>query len=380
VVSLLGDSITWLGIALLAFQLAGEDAAVVLAVALTLRVVAFVIFSPYAGVLVDRLDRKKILIVAQLCRMAAIASLPFVQTAGQIYIIIFVVNIFRAFFVPALRAAIPQLVPGRSMYRKAIALYSGTYQVLGILGPAAAGVLAAWLGVRDIFFIDAVTFLIATGIIVSLPAMLTAEIEDSKSEKKKKTWAAIKKGTLPLFKNTKLRFILFLQLAASVVGAQVLVNSVGYVKGTLALGSAEYGWVMSIYAVGAALAAFLIGSLQDRYQLTHLALIGALITTIAVLPGNFVGLSFLLILWLVSGFGQSFVNVPMQTLIADEIPEHQHGRVYGAQFAWSHLWWALAYPLAGLLGKGLQDPFFFWGGIIGIVLAGICWLFLHPKE
>jgi len=60
-ISLLGDAFTWVGIALLAYQFGGANSAVILSTALTLRVIAFIIFGPYAGVLADRIDRKKIL-------------------------------------------------------------------------------------------------------------------------------------------------------------------------------------------------------------------------------------------------------------------------------------------------------------------------------
>lgn len=53
--NLLGDALTWLGLALLAFEIAGKDSAVVLSGALTLRVTAFVLLSPFAGMLADRL-------------------------------------------------------------------------------------------------------------------------------------------------------------------------------------------------------------------------------------------------------------------------------------------------------------------------------------
>jgi MFS transporter, NRE family, putaive nickel resistance protein len=57
-ISVFGDALTWLGLALLAYELAGKDSAVVLSVALTLRVTAFVILSPIAGAIADRLDRQ----------------------------------------------------------------------------------------------------------------------------------------------------------------------------------------------------------------------------------------------------------------------------------------------------------------------------------
>jgi NRE family putative nickel resistance protein-like MFS transporter len=61
-ISLFGDALKWLGLALLAFEVAEKDSGVVLSVALTLRVTAFVILSPLAGAIADRLDRKNILI------------------------------------------------------------------------------------------------------------------------------------------------------------------------------------------------------------------------------------------------------------------------------------------------------------------------------
>ncbi len=60
-ISLLGDAFTWVGIALLAFQFGGQNSAAILSTALTLRVTAFILFGPYAGVLADRIDRRKIM-------------------------------------------------------------------------------------------------------------------------------------------------------------------------------------------------------------------------------------------------------------------------------------------------------------------------------
>ena len=58
-ISLLGDAFSWVGLALLAYQIDKENSPVILATALTLRVTAFIIFSPFAGVLADKVERKK---------------------------------------------------------------------------------------------------------------------------------------------------------------------------------------------------------------------------------------------------------------------------------------------------------------------------------
>ena len=79
--------------------------------------------------------------------------------------------------------------------------------------------------------------------------------------------------------------------------------------------------------------------------------VGTVLITMALLPANLVNLSGLLLLWEIAGVGQTLVNVSTQTLIVDQVAVEVQGRVYGAYFAWSHLWWAIAYPLAGWMGS-----------------------------
>src|SRR6478672_5263817 len=171
-ISLLGDAFTWVGIALLAFQFGGQNSAAILSIALTLRVIAFILFGPYAGVLADRIDRKKIMYITHFVRMAIVSCLPFVNKAWQIYILIFLLNIFNAFFTPAYQAAIPQSIKSEKNYSSGIALSNATNQLLGVLGPGLAGGVAAWLGARQIFFVDAASFIIAAVIILTLPSLL----------------------------------------------------------------------------------------------------------------------------------------------------------------------------------------------------------------
>ena len=140
-ISLLGDAFTWVGIALLAFQFGGTHSAAILSAALTLRVTAFIIFGPYAGVIADRIDRKKIMYITHFVRMAIVGCLPFVATAWQIYVLIFFLNIFNAFFTPAYQAALPQSIHIKKNYSSGIALSNATNQLLGVLGPGIAGCL-----------------------------------------------------------------------------------------------------------------------------------------------------------------------------------------------------------------------------------------------
>src|SRR5215217_7108401 len=197
-ISLLGDAFTWVGIALLAFQFGGENSAAILSTALTLRVTAFILFGPYAGVLADRVDRKKIMYITHFVRMGIVGCLPFVTETWQIYILIFVLNIFNAFFTPAYKAAIPQSIKNQDNYSAGIALSNAINQLLGVLGPGLAGGMAAWLGVRQIFFVDAATFIIAAVFILTLPSLLI-ETKEKSDIVQAKIWTDIVKGTRLLF-------------------------------------------------------------------------------------------------------------------------------------------------------------------------------------
>lgn len=378
-ISLLGDAFTWVGIALLAFQFGGNHSAAILSTALTLRVSAFIIFGPYGGVLADRIDRKKILYTTHFVRMAIVACLPFVTTAWQIYVLIFFLNIFNAFFTPAYQAALPQSIKIKKNYSSGIALSNATNQLLGVLGPGIAGGIAAWLGARQIFFVDAVSFIIAAVFILTLPSLLVVKKSDAKKQIPK-VWADVLKGTRLLFTNKALRFALLIELVSAIAGAQILVNTVGYIKGQLHLTDKHYGYAMAAFGVGAAIAAFASGNLDRSKNRIVSLMAGGGLVCVSIAFGNYVAFIPLLILWLIAGFGQTLAEMPSQILIAEKIKKEEHGKVYGAHFAWSHLWWAFAYPIAGYVGVHFQNREFLIGAVLSIVLFTVITLIFFQRN
>lgn len=347
-VSLLGDALTWVGLALLAFKLAGNQSALVLSTALTLRVITFVVVSPLAGAIADRFDRKYLLAGAHVARMAVVGLLPWMTAVWQLYGLILALNIGNALFTPTYKATIP-LVTDSEDYPQAIALASATGQLLGVIGPGIAGGVAAFLGLKQVFYLDALSFLIAALLIITLPNQLRASEYPAPKWTIAAAWQDIRVGTNLLWGQPQLRYALGMQLVAAIAGAQILVNTVGYVQGELGLSSVHYGWVMAAFGMGAFL--FTSGVAMMNTPSCRLQFIGwgAVLMSVALLPASHAGWFALMGLWVLAGGGESWINVPTQTLIADYIPVPFQGRVYGAHFAWSHLWWVLAYPLASWL-------------------------------
>ncbi len=377
-ISLLGDAFTWVGLALLSYQFGKDRVAIILSTALTLRVSAFILFSPFAGVLADRISRKTILYTTHFIRMGIVACLPFVHAEWEIYALVFLLNVFNAFFTPTYRSVIPQVVDHRH-YRQAVGLSTATFQTLGVLGPGLAGVLAVWFGARQIFFIDAASFVIAAVLILILPADKLQKIIKQKG-KAFTAWHDTLKGIRLLFSNPLVRFALMIEFVSAIAGAQILVNTVGHIKTGLHLDDKHYGWAMAAFGIGASIAAFVAGSL-DKTKTRRISLIaGALILAITISITNFVNYPAMLGLWIFAGLGQSLAEMPSETLIGENIADNEQGKVYGSHFAFSHLWWAIAYPIAGFMGSRFPDKDFFYGGLISLAFLAIALTFgRRPK-
>jgi MFS transporter, NRE family, putaive nickel resistance protein len=376
-ISLLGDALTWLGLALLAVDLAGDRAPGILATALTCRIIAFIVCAPFVGMIADKLDRKSILVGTHLVRMLLVGLLPFVQTIWQLYAIVLVINIFHACFTPTYQATIP-IVTEPQEYAPAMALASATYQTLSTIGPGLAGVVAGWLGARTIFWLDSGSFFLAALVIISVRQPLTATSSSPEVAPQTSYWSRLTNGTRLLFGDGFLRYALALQLVGAIIGGQVLVNSVSYIRSILHLGDREYGWAMMAFGVGMVIAALIVAKTQ-AYLARHWVMFGGGILMVVAMFGadrsSFIGL---ILLWLCVGIGKNAIDLPTQIAIGDRIPKHQQGQVYAAHFAWSHLWWGIAYPLAGWLGTAHPEEMFSIAGGIGLVVLVLVQLCFAP--
>ncbi len=367
-ISLIGDAFTWVGLALLAYEIDKERSSIILATALTLRVTAFIVFSPFAGVLADRVERKKILYFTHFVRMSIVACLPFITSELQIYGLVFFLNVFNAFFTPTYRAIIPQIVVGK-YFREAIGLSTATFQLLGVLGPGLAGVVAVWLGAREIFLVDALSFVLAAVLILAIPkADLQKGVVDA-GKNPKNAWAEVIKGISLLFGNKLLRFALSIEFVSAIAGAMILVNTISHVKNELQLDDKYYGWVMAAFGIGASIAAFASGIIDKSKSRSVSLISGALLLGVSVCFANYANYPVFVGLWILAGLGQSLAEIPSETLIGENISSENQGKVYGSHFAFSHLWWAIAYPIAGYMGNRFPENDFLYGGILTLVVG-----------
>src|SRR5260370_6742146 len=165
IISLLGSGVTTVGLALFAYQLTGGvSATAVIGNALTLRILAFLLFSQPAGVIADRVSKKRILIVADVIRFALLALFPFITSVWQIYALIFAINAVTSFFTPTFESSVPEVVGGEQ-YVKALSLSRVATDVEAVPAPALAGLLFSLLRLLSVFWFHAFTYLVSASLV-----------------------------------------------------------------------------------------------------------------------------------------------------------------------------------------------------------------------
>lgn len=114
-VSSLGDWVGFVAVAALVNRLGGNVGAYAVAGVMVARMLPAVLFGPVAGALVDRMDRKRMMILADLCRGALYATMPFLGKLYLIFFVSFVIECFSLLWSPSRDASLPNLVPRRQL-------------------------------------------------------------------------------------------------------------------------------------------------------------------------------------------------------------------------------------------------------------------------
>ncbi|HWC32151.1 MAG TPA: MFS transporter, partial [Actinomycetota bacterium] len=180
-VSSLGDWVGFVAVVALVTRLGGNRSGFAVAGVMLARLLPSIVFGPFAGVLVDRFDRKRLMIIADVVRGVGYASLPFFGTLPAIYAMSFLIECLSLLWTPARDAIIPNLVPRRQLANAntvALATGYGTLPLGGIVFTALTAVAAA-VGTRIAYFeqnpesiafwLDALTFGFSAWMIAGVP-------------------------------------------------------------------------------------------------------------------------------------------------------------------------------------------------------------------
>jgi MFS family permease len=340
--SFVGDAVSMVALVVLVVQVTGSATAV--GGALVARLLP-TILSPLAGVLADRVDRRRVLVASDLARAVLVLGLVFARDLATIYILVFLMGLARTIFNPTVRAAFPSVVGGGDLTR-ANALIAGTFSTSIMVGPVLGGLLVASIGVDAAFLADAVTYLISAILLSTVPLphpSRDSEEEEGFVRELRSGFDYLLGARVPLAIVVG-AFLTILTINAT-VPAEVFLA-----KETFGTGDAGYGLLVSLWGGGMVLGSAMMAVLGDRINLVLLYFLSIFVGASA-LVGTGLAPAFVLALGAltVEGAATGIDNVATDTILQKRVPEAFLGRVFSIRFLGYSAGEALAYPLGGLL-------------------------------
>jgi MFS family permease len=166
IVSEIGDWLYSIAIYSLLFELTGSARAV--ALALVLQVLPQFFIGPMAGVVNDRISRKRVMILADIGRSVVVLGMIFAQTRELIwllYVLLFIETMMWAFFEPGRSAIIPNITSGEGETLTANTLSSTTWSFNLAFGATVGGFVAVWFGRDTVFVLNAISFLLSAALL-----------------------------------------------------------------------------------------------------------------------------------------------------------------------------------------------------------------------
>ena len=165
-VSMFGDMITFLAIPMLVYSITGSKSALSLSV--LVRVIPVILIGPFAGALVDRLNRKNIMIWSDLLRAILTVVLllsPEKYLLKMIYIVVFLKSLIGIFFNPAFNSTIPSIIKKENLM-SANSVFGVTTNTLQFISPFIGGALIPIFGARSVLLIDMISFIVSAAAIL----------------------------------------------------------------------------------------------------------------------------------------------------------------------------------------------------------------------
>ncbi|MFE7514511.1 MFS transporter [Streptomyces sp. NPDC057540] len=389
VVALAGTGLATVALSLLAYDLAGADAAAVLGTALALKMAAYVTIAPLAGALADRVPRRALLVSTDLARATVVLALPFVTRVWQVYVLILLLQAASAVFTPAFQATIPQILPEERAYTEALSLSRLAYDLENLVSPVLAAALLALVPYSWLFAGTAAGFL-ASALLVRTTTLPGPPGPGGAPAHR--LYARVALGVRLVLATPRLRALLALDLAVAAAGAVVLVDTVLLVRDTLGRSAGDVPLALCAYGAGSMAVALLLprvlGRADDRAVMVRAAF---------VLPGALALLALgltavpdagswpaLLAVWLVLGAAGSAVLTPGGRVVRRAAAGADLPAAFAARVSLSHACWLLTYPLAGVLAAGagpaVSAAVLAALALLGAVAAARLWPRVDPAE
>jgi MFS family permease len=370
----LGSSFTGFALPLLVYTLTGSP--VNLAVTTAAYFLPYLLFGLVIGAWVDRVNRKRLMILVDLGRGAVIASIPILSYADAlsiwwVYAGTFITACLTIAFDSCEFAAVPSLV-GKDDLVTANGRIMASYQAAQIAGPLLAGVMLATVSVEQLFLVDAASFIVSA---VSL-ALIRRSFNPEEPPEQKHILRDVSEGLRYVLRHPVLRNISVMMALVNFFAATLWTQLVLFGKVELNASNTQLGFLFAAGSAGVVVLGLAAGAIRKRLSFSIAALGALMVDGIVTVLFAFNHVYVLaLVLWAaIAGLGL-FFNINTTSLRQAIVPSHMLGRVVSIAgvLAWS------AIPAGTLVGGAVIDAtgdiegVYAAIGVITFCIAGAFW-------
>lgn len=334
--------------------------------------------ASFGGMIADRVDRRKMLLVTQGLSMVQAGILAGLTIAGvvqvwEIIALAFGIGLINSVDVPTRQAMTLDMV-GRENLRHAIALNSMMFNLARVIGPSIAGALIAIVGEGPCFALNALSF----GAV--LTSLLLMDLPSRSRRASGHPLRDIAAGYRYSFSKPEIRIVLMLVAASSMFGAAYLSMLPAFARDILHGTSASYGTLMTAVGIGALIGAYCLSRLHERW-LTTAPIIASLSFGLGLVLFSHSHVLWLSVLLLLpTACSLMLLGGTTNTIIQIAADEHYRGRVishYTQSFLGMMPWGSLLLGfLASRIGIGESVSM---GGAIVMAAATLAW-FNRPRS
>ncbi len=367
IISNLGDTLNYVALVVLVFRLSQSGLAV--SALVLAEIVPTLLLGPIAGVVIDRFDRRRVLIAVDSLRAVLVLALALTHVLWAVYALAALLAVGSTLFNPALQAVIPALLTDEErLAANSVAWSSG--RLVQIVGASIAGGLIAWAGTTPAFLVNAASFAFSAAMLarLSLPMRqgssrgggLAGWLRDAGD------------GLAYARRDPFVARLVPVQALASLATGATSALLVVLASRHLHLAAQGFGWLLAAIGAGALLGPFLSNRLTGgRYLDMRLLFVPYIIRGVGdIALGLVVGLPWALAILFVYGLNTSTGVVASHSILQTVIPDRVRGRV----FTLLDVTWAamrlLSLGLGGLLADrlGISAVYLIGGALL--ILAG----------
>jgi DHA3 family macrolide efflux protein-like MFS transporter len=378
-VSVIGDGLA--SVAVLWWVLQSTGSVALMASVAAILAVAGLAVSPFAGVWVDRLDRRGLMMAADAARALCYGAIAALAASGrlQVWVLVVLLAISRAIgaaYFPALMSALPRLVPQERLPR-INGMLSFAQSTGGMIGAAVGGLLIAAFGVAAALGADAASFLVSAAslALIAIPAERALAATDFRSQ--------MLGGLRYVRENPLLRALAGPSLITNAMTNAAMVLLPALAAGPLHAGAQGYGLLYASFPLGTVVASAAIsvwGRSASRAWTLYalLVVMGAALGVVGLSRSLGVGLAAMA----VAGAGGAVANAAVYSLLQSGVPEEFQGRVFSLLGGVSQGLTPISQATAGAAAAAWSV-----GGVIaacgaGVVATGLgfCWTGAAPVD